>query len=97
VWDRRFGFLNKVLTTPVGRGAIVMGKIFSSVIRSLVQAGLVLVIALILALSTAGSPLLSNLGALGIIGTFSGLFLMTLGLSAVAPCRVSSNLLILSY
>lgn len=83
VWDRRFGFLNKVLTTPVGRGAIVMGKIFSSVIRSLVQAGLVLVIALVLALSSVGSPLISNLSALGIIGTFSGLFLMTLGLSSI--------------
>ena len=31
VFDRRFGFLNKALSTPVARGSIVMGKILQSV------------------------------------------------------------------
>ena len=44
VWDRRFGFMNKALSTPVSRGAIVMGKILQSVIRSIIQAAVVVLI-----------------------------------------------------
>ncbi len=76
VWDRRFGFLDKVLSTPVSRGALVMGKVLSSVVRSLIQAGIVLVIAVLLGMD------LGHLSALGILGTFTGLFLMTIGLSS---------------
>ena len=77
VWDRRFGFLDKVLSTPVSRGTLVMGKIFASVVRSLIQAAMVLVIAIILGMSTA------NMSALGVLGTFAGLFMMTMGFSAL--------------
>ena len=77
VWDRRFGFLDKVLSTPVSRGSIVMGKVFSSVIRSLVQAAIVLVIAIPLGMD------IGHLTAVGIIGTFVALTLMTLGFSAL--------------
>ncbi len=76
VWDRRFGFLNKVLSTPVARGSIVMGKVLSSVIRSLIQAGIVLLIAVLLGMD------FSNFSAVSILGTFAALFLMTLGFSA---------------
>ena len=77
VWDRRFGFLDKVLSTPVSRGTLVMGKILASVVRSLIQAAMVLVIAIILGMSTA------NMSALGVLGTFAGLFMMTMGFSAL--------------
>ncbi len=77
VWDRRFGFLNKVLSTPVSRGSIVMAKVLSSVLRSLVQAGIVLLIAVILGMQ------LSNVTAIGLAGTFAALFLMSLGLSSL--------------
>jgi len=77
VWDRRFGFLDKVLSTPVSRGTLVMGKILASVVRSLIQAAMVLVIAIILGMSTA------HITALGVLGTFSGLFMMTMGFSAL--------------
>jgi ABC-2 type transport system permease protein len=77
VWDRRFGFLNKVLSTPVSRGSIVMAKVLSSVLRSLAQAGIVLLIAVILGMQ------LSNLTAFGLAGTFAALFLMSLGLSSL--------------
>jgi len=46
VWDRRLGFLNKVLSTPVARGAIIMSKVFNAVIRSIIQAAIVLGFAL---------------------------------------------------
>jgi ABC-2 type transport system permease protein len=77
VWDRRFGFLNKALSTPVGRGAIVIGKIFQSVIRSLIQAAIVLAIAVILGMST------SHFTVVTIAGSFAILFLMSFGLSSL--------------
>jgi ABC-2 type transport system permease protein len=77
VWDRRFGFMNKALSTPVGRGAIVLGKILQSVVRSLIQAVLVLIIAIALGMDT------SQLSVLNIVGAFTILFLMAFGLSSL--------------
>jgi len=77
VFDRRFGFLNKALSTPVARGAIVMGKIFQSVGRSLIQAAIVLVIAVILGMET------SQFTIVGFAGTFVVIFLLATGLSAL--------------
>jgi len=77
VWDRRFGFMNKALSTPVGRGAIVTGKVMQSVIRSLIQAAIVLVIAVALGMDT------TNFSILTVGGSFVMLFLMTFGLSSL--------------
>ena len=77
VWDRRFGFMNKALSTPVGRGAIVTGKVLQSVFRSLIQAAIVLGIAVVLGMDTAFfSPLT-------VAGSFVILFLMAFGLSSL--------------
>jgi len=77
VFDRRFGFMNKALSTPVGRGTIVMAKVFQSVGRSIVQAGMVLVIAVVLGMVT------SSFSILGIAEAFVVVFLMATGLSAL--------------
>ena len=77
VFDRRFGFLNKALSTPVARGSIVMGKILQSVGRSLVQAAIVLVIAVALGMDT------THFTILGFAGAFLIIFLMGVGLSAL--------------
>lgn len=77
VWDRRFGFLEKILSTPLARGSIVMGKVLSSVVRSLVQAAIVLVIAILLGMQT------SHITVLGLFGTFSALFLLSFGFSSL--------------
>jgi ABC-2 type transport system permease protein len=77
VWDKRFGFMNKALSTPVGRGAIVIGKILQSIVRSLIQAVLVLIIAIALGMDT------SHLTVLTIAGAFTILFLMSFGLSSL--------------
>jgi ABC-2 type transport system permease protein len=77
VWDRRFGFMNKALSTPVSRGAIVMGKILQSVIRSLVQAAVVLLIGIALGMDTG------SLTLLGVGGTFVVIFLVAMGLSGL--------------
>ena len=77
VFDRRFGFMNKALSTPVGRGTIVMGKVFQSVGRSLIQSVMILAIAIALGLDT------SHLTLLGIAGAFTVVFFMAMGLSAL--------------
>jgi ABC-2 type transport system permease protein len=77
VWDRRFGFMNKALSTPVGRGSIVVGKILQSTVRSLIQAAIVLVIAVVLGMDT------SFFSVLSVGGSFVMLFLMSFGLSSL--------------
>jgi len=77
VWDRRFGFMNKALTTPVSRGAIVMGKILQSVGRSLIQAAVVMLIGIAFGMETG------NLTVLGVAGTFVIIFLVAMGLSGL--------------
>ncbi len=77
VWDRRLGFLNKVLGTPVARGVIPMSKVLNAVVRSLIQASIVLMIAVFLGMDV------SNITLVGIIGTFFALFLMVLGFSSL--------------
>jgi len=77
VWDRRLGFLNKLLSTPLSRGVIPMAKVLSSIIRGLSQAAIVFMLAILLGLD------LSHLTILGILGTFAALFVMMLGLSSI--------------
>ena len=78
VWDRRLGFLNKVLSTPVSRTVIILSKVFSATLRSMFQAAIILIIALPLGFQfgVAFTPL-------NILGVFALLFLMCLGLSSL--------------
>jgi ABC-2 type transport system permease protein len=69
--------MNKVLTTPVSRGTIVMSKILQSVARSLIQAVVVLAIGIALGMETG------NFTLLGIAGTFVIIFLVAMGLSGL--------------
>ena len=77
VFDRRFGFLNKALSTPVGRGTVVTAKVLQSVARSLIQSAVVLGIAIALGMDT------SQITILGVLGSFVLLFLMAMGLSSL--------------
>ncbi len=78
VWDRRLGFLNKVLSTPASRGSIILSKVNIAVLRALVQAGIVLIAAVVLGLvvSATFSPLY-------LLAVFAALFLMSIGLSSL--------------
>jgi ABC-2 type transport system permease protein len=46
VWDRRLGFLNKMLTAPIHRAAIPLGKLMALGLQTMFQALLVVFIAL---------------------------------------------------
>lgn len=75
--------MNKALSTPVGRGAIVTGKIAQSVVRSLIQAAVVLVIAVVLGLVSPPAMDTSFFSVFSIGGSFILLFLMSFGLSSL--------------
>ncbi|MBN1358759.1 ABC transporter permease [Candidatus Bathyarchaeota archaeon] len=78
VWDRRLGFLNKALSTPVSRAVIILSKVLSATLRAMFQAAIILIIAV---------PLGFQFGAaftpLSILGVFAFLFLLCLGLSSL--------------
>jgi ABC-2 type transport system permease protein len=78
VWDRRLGFLNKALSTPVARGAILMSKVFNAVIRSIIQAAIVLGFALLLGLQVG-----ADFTPLNLLGVFAAVFLIGMGLSSI--------------
>jgi len=78
VWDRRLGFLNKVLSTPVSRAVIILSKVFSATLRSMFQALIILIIAIPL-----GFQFGVNFTPLNIIGVFAMLFLVCVGLSSL--------------
>lgn len=48
VWDRRLGFLNKMLAAPISRTSIGTGKIFSARIRTGLQTAIIGMIAVFL-------------------------------------------------
>jgi ABC-2 type transport system permease protein len=78
VWDRRLGFLNKVLSTPVARGSILMSKVFNAVIRSLIQAAIVLGFAFLLGLTPG-----PDFSVFSLLGVFVAVFLICIGLSSI--------------
>jgi ABC-2 type transport system permease protein len=78
VWDRRLGILNKLLSTPVARGSILMSKVFNSVIRSLMQAAIVLGIAFALGLTVG-----TGFNPVYLLGVFAAVFLLCIGLSSI--------------
>jgi ABC-2 type transport system permease protein len=77
VWDKRLGFMNKVLSTPVARSAIILSKVLSASIRAMFQAAIVAIIAYAL-----GLQLGANFNALSILGIFAIVFLISVGLSS---------------
>jgi ABC-2 type transport system permease protein len=78
VWDRRLGFMDKVLSTPVSRSVIITSKVISASVRSMFQAGIVTVIAYLL-----GLQLGANFTAFSVFGVFAMVFLIGFGLSSL--------------
>jgi len=78
VWDRRFGFLNKLLVAPIPRGSIVLAKVSSSVIRGMVQVLLIFGVAFAFGLQVGNA-----FGILDFLGVLAALFLLSLGLSSL--------------
>jgi ABC-2 type transport system permease protein len=77
VWDKRLGFMNKVLSTPVSRSVIILSKVFAASIRAIFQAAIVAAIAFALGLSTG-----TNFSIWSIFGVFAIVFLISVGLAS---------------
>ncbi len=78
VWDKRTGFMNKVLSTPVSRSVIILSKVFAASVRAIFQSAIVTLVAFALGLVTG-----TNFSLLSILGVFAIVFLLSLGLSSL--------------
>lgn len=78
VWDRRLGFLDKVVSTPVPRAAIIFAKVFNATLRAIFQATVILALAYLLGLQLSSTFTLLNL-----LGVYAAIFLLGVGLSSV--------------
>ena len=77
VWDKRLGFMNKVLSTPVSRSVIILSKVLAASVRAIFQAAIVAIVAFALGLTTG-----SNFAWYSILGVFAIVFLISVGLSS---------------
>ncbi|MGQ9515324.1 MAG: ABC transporter permease [Thermoproteota archaeon] len=78
VWDRRLGFLDKVISTPVSRAAIIFSKVLNASLRTMFQATVILALAYVL-----GLKLSSTFTPLNILGVYAVILLLGIGLSSV--------------
>ncbi|MEM3666402.1 MAG: ABC transporter permease [Candidatus Bathyarchaeia archaeon] len=78
VWDRRLGFLDKVVSTPVPRAAIIFAKVLNATLRAIFQATVILALAYLLGLQLSSTFTLLNL-----LGVYAAIFLLGVGLSSV--------------
>jgi ABC-2 type transport system permease protein len=78
VWDRRLGFLNKVISTPVSRAAIIFAKILNATFRAMFQSTVILALAYILGLKVS-----STFTWINIVGVYAAIFLLSVGLSSI--------------
>ncbi|MDW8033665.1 MAG: ABC transporter permease [Nitrososphaerota archaeon] len=78
VWDRRLGFLDKVLSTPVSRGAVIFSKVLNASLRAMLQATIILLLAVLF-----GLKLSSTFSIMSILGVYSAIFLISVGFSSI--------------
>jgi ABC-2 type transport system permease protein len=93
VWDRRFGFLNKLRAAPIPRGSIPVSRVIAAMIRAVISALMVLLIALIFTHipGLMGLTVTSNFGVLNALGM---LLIMVLLATAFAAIFVAISLTI---
>lgn len=76
-WDRRLGFLNKLLAAPIWRGSIIISRVFAGVFKSVFQATLLLLVAL------AFGAKFDVLFPWGPLTAFAAVFFLALGLTSL--------------
>jgi ABC-2 type transport system permease protein len=79
VWERDLGLLNKLLSTPVPRSTIVLGKALSAGVRSIFQALTVLILALIIRVHLILNPV-------NVLGVFAVIILFGMCFSSLSMC-----------
>jgi ABC-2 type transport system permease protein len=85
LWDRKFGFLSKLQVAPIPRTVIPLSRIISSLVKSMLQATVVIVLAasFILIPGLSGLRFSSSFGAFDAAGLALFLILLGVGLAAL--------------
>ena len=75
LWDRRYGFMNKALTSPISRSALALGKMSAISLIAALQASLILGIALAIGVSFPNPIMIAPIMAIVILFSlgFSGI------------------------
>jgi ABC-2 type transport system permease protein len=75
LWDRRYGFMNKALTSPISRSSLALGKMLAISLISALQASLILGIALAIGVSFPNPLMIAPIMAIVIMFSlgFSGI------------------------
>ncbi len=78
LWDRRYGFMNKALTSPISRSAIALGKMSAISLIAALQASLILGIALAIGVTFPNPIMIVPIMAIVILFSlgFSGISVM---------------------
>jgi len=78
LWDRRYGFMNKALTSPISRSSIALGKMLAISLIAALQASLIIGIALAIGVSFPNPLLIAPIMAIVILFSlgFSGISVM---------------------
>ncbi|QUC64012.1 ABC transporter permease [Nitrosopumilus sp. K4] len=78
LWDRRYGFMNKALTSPISRSSIALGKMLAISLIAALQASLILGIALAIGVTFPNPIMIAPIMAIVILFSlgFSGISVM---------------------
>lgn len=80
VLDRRFGYLNKLLASPISRVSIFLSRVLATVVKGMIPAFIVFFVALVI---PDGLKLNPSFGILDGLLVFFALFLLSLGFSSL--------------
>ncbi|KAG2472048.1 MAG: ABC transporter [Nitrosopumilales archaeon] len=78
LWDRRYGFMNKALTSPISRSSIALGKMLAISLIAALQASLILGVAFAIGVSFPDPIVIAPIMAIVILFSlgFSGISVM---------------------
>jgi len=80
IWDRRFGYLSKLIVAPIPRDSIILSKVFSSMVKAIVQSSILLLIAILV---PNGLVLSSSFNILDLLLLFLILSMLIMGFSSL--------------
>jgi len=91
VWERDLGLLHKLLATPVPRYSIIIGKAFSGGVRSVFQAILIFILALIIRVQLNLNP--ANVLGVMLVVVLSGMCFSSLSISLASLLKTRERMM----
>jgi ABC-2 type transport system permease protein len=91
VWERDLGLLHKLLATPVPRYSIIIGKAFSGGVRSVFQAILIFILALIIRVHLNLNP--ANVLGVMLVVVLSGMCFSSLSISLASLLKTRERMM----